>query len=175
MNNLKTPKNNLNSKIIIGIDAGTTRVGFAILKIKNNSKPKLIEYGLMPIKSNNLTQKIREIYNFTKSLLKKYKPHNVIIERMYYYLNKKTSFEVTQAIGVINLACSQSKTPILFINPSQVKKIITSKGNANKNEIQQKVLSIFKIKDKPIDDITDAIAIALSYTKLNNNHTKSVE
>ncbi len=163
-------------EIVIGIDAGTTRVGFAILKKTNKKKlePKLIEYGLMPINSNEQSKRIKEIYEYTKKLIKKYKPQTVIVERLYYYMNKKTAFEVSQAIGVINLACTQNKIPLFLINPSQVKKIITNKGNANKKEIQEEILNFFngqiKMEKKTIiDDITDAIAIALSFLKINKN------
>lgn len=156
------------SEIIIGIDAGTTRVGFAVIK-NCNLTPLLIEYGLMPIKTTQHNLRIKEIYEYTRKLIKKHKPQIVVIERMYYHLNRKTSFEVTQAVGVINLACTQLKTPLFFITPTQVKKIITNKGNAKKIEIQQKIINTFKIKEKKIiDDITDAIAIALSFIKINN-------
>lgn len=161
---------------VIGIDAGTTRVGFAILKKTNKKKPKpkLIEYGLMPINSNEQSKRIKEIYEYTKKLIKKHKPQTVIVERLYYYMNKKTAFEVSQAIGVISLACTQNKIPLFLINPSQVKKIITNKGNANKKEIQEEILNFFngqiKMEKKTIiDDITDAIAIALSFLKINKN------
>lgn len=159
---------------VLGIDAGTTRVGFAILNY-SNSKPHLIHYGLLPIKSNNHNTRIKQIYDQIKKIIKKYNPQVVVLERMYYYLNRKTAFEVSQAIGVINLACTQLKIPTFFVTPTQVKKNITNKGTANKKEIQTAIFNLFNInnqknhkKKQIIDDITDAIAIALSYIKINN-------
>lgn len=158
--------------IVLGIDAGTTRVGFAIIQnLSNINKINLLEYGLFPVKSNIHQTRIKQIYQYTKKLIKKYNPNAVVIERMYYYLNKKTAFEVSQAVGVITLACCQLNTPLFLINPTQVKKIITNKGNANKKQIQEQIKDIFKNQLKSsknlIDDITDAIAIALSYIKIN--------
>ncbi|MCS7243595.1 MAG: crossover junction endodeoxyribonuclease RuvC [Candidatus Calescibacterium sp.] len=170
----KSNSNNLNRKSpsqkILGIDAGTTRVGFAILENQKKQKTKIIKYGLMPVNSQQHNLRIKQIYEYTKKLIKKYKPQTVVIERLYYYLNRKTAFEVSQAIGVINLACTQLNTPLFLINPTQVKKVIANKGNANKKEIQQEILCKFNgqiEKKQIIDDITDAIAIALSFIKLN--------
>jgi len=176
--NIKTIQNKKNN-YILGIDAGTTRIGFAIILIpKNNgnsfNSTKIIDYGLMPITSTNHQQRIKQIYNFTSKLLRKYNPQKVIMERLYFHLNKKTAFEVSQAIGVINLACSQKNVPSYLITPTEVKKLITQKGNANKKEIINFITKNFKIKTKIIDDIADAIAIALAYIKkiniLENNN-----
>ncbi|MCS7165033.1 MAG: crossover junction endodeoxyribonuclease RuvC [Candidatus Calescibacterium sp.] len=161
-----------NGLTIIGIDAGTTRVGFAVLKKHKKQEIKIIQYGLMPIKSKEHDLRIKQIYEYTRKLIKKYKPTTVVVERLYYHLNRKTAFEVSQAIGVINLACTQLDTSLSLINPTQVKKIITNKGNANKKEIQNQIISKFngQIKnDKKslIDDVTDAIAIALSFIMIN--------
>lgn len=158
--------------IIIGIDAGTTRVGFAVLKKQEKQKAKILKYGLMPVNSKEHNLRIKEIYEYTKKLIKKYKPTTVVIERLYYYLNRKTAFEVSQAIGVINLACTQLNTPLFLINPTQVKKVIVNKGNANKKEIQEEIINKFngqikKNKKSLIDDITDAIAIAFSFIIIN--------
>ncbi|MFN3477810.1 MAG: crossover junction endodeoxyribonuclease RuvC [bacterium] len=166
--NSKTKEKLKKNSTVIGIDAGTARVGFAILTL-NKIKPKLIEYGLIPINETQHNLRLKKIYEYIKKLIKKYKPQSVVTERMYYYLNRKTSFEVSQAIGVINLACTELKTSLSFVNPTQVKKIITNKGNANKSEIQEKIISTFKLKEKPIDDVTDAIAIAFAHTKINNH------
>jgi len=126
----------------------------------------------MPINSQIHQNRIKQIYKFTLKLIKEYSPQKVVIERLYFHLNKKTAFEVSQAIGVITLACSQKNIPTYLITPKEVKKIITQTGKANKKDIINFITQKFQIKNKIIDDIADAIAIALSYIKKNKQNSE---
>jgi Holliday junction resolvasome RuvABC endonuclease subunit len=81
--------------------------------------------------------------------------------------------EVSQAVGVITLASALNNVFIDYITPTQVKLIVANNGKATKQEIAQKVKSFFDIQDKLIDDITDAIAIALAFVikEYSNNNS----
>lgn len=158
-------------ELIIGVDAGTTRVGYSILSIyksksKNlsqNSKIKLISFGLLNITETEHHLRLKQIYKEFIKLLKKYKPKKVIIEKLYFNLNAKTAMEVSQAVGVITLACVLNNVFVDYLTPTQVKSIITSNGKATKQDIAQKIKQFFNIQEKLIDDITDAIAISLAF------------
>jgi crossover junction endodeoxyribonuclease RuvC len=172
--------NKKKEEIIIGIDAGTTRIGYSILSVyKKKSKNfsiSLISFGLLDITEVEHHLRLKQIYKEFNKLLKKYKPNKVIVERLYFNLNAKTAMEVSQAIGVIILASVLNNVFIDYITPTQVKSIITTNGKATKQEIAQKVKSFFDIQDKLIDDITDAIAIALAfvikeYSNNSNNNS----
>jgi crossover junction endodeoxyribonuclease RuvC len=154
-------------EIIIGIDAGTARIGYSILSINkkkfNNSKIKLISFGLLNITEIEHNLRLKQIYKEFTKLIKKYKPNKVIIERLYFNLNAKTAMEVSQAVGVITLVCTLNKVLVDYITPTQVKSIITNNGKATKKEIADKIKNFFNIEQKLIDDVTDAIAIALAF------------
>ncbi len=158
-------------EIIIGIDAGTTRVGYSVLSIYKNksknlsqdSKIKLISFGLLNINETEHHLRLKQIYTEFNKLIKKYKPKKVIIERLYFNLNAKTAMEVSQAVGVITLACTFNNVFVDYLTPTQVKSIITNNGKATKQDIAQKIKQFFNIQEKLIDDITDAIAISLAF------------
>jgi crossover junction endodeoxyribonuclease RuvC len=62
------------------------------------------------------------------------------------------------------LTASQANIPTFDYTPLQVKLAITGYGKADKNQVQQMVKNILKLKEIPKpDDAADALAIALTH------------
>jgi crossover junction endodeoxyribonuclease RuvC len=151
-----------NQKRILGIDPGTTIVGYAVLE-KKDSKPNLIEHGTIQTEPNiPIEDKLEEIYCDIIKIIETHKPTLIAIESLFFCNNAKTAIDVGQARGVILLAAKQKKLPILNFTPLQVKCQIVGNGNAKKEQVQKMVQAILKLESLPMqDDAADAIAIAM--------------
>jgi len=151
--------------IILGIDPGTINCGYAILQVENK-KPKLIEAGLIKMKSRVLQEQILEFIEAFDLIITKHKIDEVAIEDMFYAFNPKSVIKLAQFRGAISLKVLLEFGNFFEYTPLQVKKAVTGNGKAKKEQVAFMVKRILSIK-KEIKtlDITDSIAVALTHVQ----------
>ena len=147
--------------IIIGIDPGTTQIGFGIIRNEGN-RFEVLDYGII---KNPGKDKLLDYKNTSKNLsklIKKYKPDISSVERLFFFKNKKTVMSVGEMRGVIMLTLANNNLPVLEFTPMQVKQTVSGHGRADKGQVQRMVRLILGIRNeiKP-DDAADALAIAI--------------
>lgn len=151
--------------IYLGIDPGTATTGFGVIRKTPNSKQEyeILDFGVIETKKTDSDAKRLEILHTDLSaIIKKHSPHSVGIEKLFFAKNQTTAMTVSQARGVVLLACSQNALPILEFTPLQVKNTLCGYGKADKKQVQKMVQQTFKLKHLPKpDDAADALAIAL--------------
>ncbi len=151
--------------IILGIDPGTAKVGYGVIrKAKNkNSKLKVVNYGCITT-SPDLSDgdRLKIINDELNKLIKKYKPDIMSVESLYFFKNWKTAMPVSQAKGVILLTAAKKKIPVCEVTPLEVKMTIVGYGRADKKQMQKMVERTLNLK-KPLksDDAADALGIAI--------------
>ena len=150
--------------VILGIDPGFARVGWAVLKVQN-SVFKIQNYGCIETSRDIASQeRLADVYRQVCVFIKKYKPDILAIEELFFTSNAKTAFKVGEARGVIILAGALQKIPVFSYTPLQVKIAVTGYGNADKSQVGKMIKAILKLKELPkLDDTVDAIAVALTH------------
>ncbi len=153
---------------ILGIDPGTRNCGYAVLE-KNGRNIKLIEAGLIKIKTKILQEQICEMTEGLDLIFKKHSIDEVSIEDMFYAFNPKTVIKLAQFRGAISLKILQEFGNFSEYTPLQVKQAVTGNGKATKEQVAFMVKRLLGIKKeiKPLD-ITDAIAIAITHSQRIN-------
>jgi len=155
--------------IILGIDPGTTRIGFGV--ISETSEPgkgkvlKLVDYGIIEGKSNEeLSKSICENCKNLSKIIKKYKPDIAGIEKIFFSKNVKTGIAVAQNRGALILELAKANIKIKELSPSEIKSLVTGYGMADKKAVSKMASTILGIKDglKGYDDASDAVAIAIA-------------
>lgn len=161
---------------ILGIDPGTINCGYAIIENVNNSKgsnkPKLVEAGLIKIKSRVLQDQIMEFVEGIDIILKNHDISEVAIEDMFFAHNPKSVIKLAQFRGAISLKILLEHGNFAEYTPLQVKKAVTGNGKAAKEQVAFMVKRLLNIKQeiKPLD-ITDAIAVAMTHFQRVNLKT----
>lgn len=148
---------------ILGIDPGSRNCGYAIIE-KTARKTALIEAGLIKIKPNSLQYQITELCEGLDVIFKTHKFDEVAIEDIFFAHNPKTVLKLAQFRGALSLKILQIHGEFAEYTPLQVKKAVTGKAKAQKEQVAfmvKKMLGITR-EIKPLD-ITDAIAIALTH------------
>lgn len=146
---------------IIGIDPGTRRIGYGIVR-KENADVHFVAAGILAIESGDDITALAETRDGVLSLIKKHRPDAMAIERLYFAKNQKTALAVAQARGVILLSACEQGLPIHEYTPNEVKLGISGYGFADKKAMLKMVRLILKKPDlKVIDDASDALAIAI--------------
>jgi crossover junction endodeoxyribonuclease RuvC len=167
---------------VLGIDPGYAIIGFSILEVEdsNNDKIevtknislnkyqyqdiKLISYGIINTDPDKTyIERLKEISENFLSLIKRYKPDILAIEKLFYFKNKKTIMHVSEVRGALILLAIQNGIEVYEYTPLQIKLAITSYGRATKQQIQMMIKKIFNLDEVPYpDDAADAIACALT-------------
>ena len=150
---------------ILGIDPGTRNCGYAIVE-KNGNSVRLLEAGLIKIKTKILQEQIVEMTEGFDLIFAKHEINEVSIEDMFYAFNPKTVIKLAQFRGAISLKILQKFGNFAEYTPLQVKQAVTGNGKATKEQVAFMVKRLKKKKKeiKPLD-ITDAIAIALTHAR----------
>lgn len=149
---------------ILGIDPGTRNCGYAIIQKFGNRK-SLVEAGLIKIKQDDLQFQITQLCEGLDLIFKTHKIDAVAIEDIFFAYNPKTVLKLAQFRGALMLKILQIHGEFAQYTPLQIKKAVTGKGKATKEQVSfmvKKMLGITK-EIKPLD-ITDAIAIALTHS-----------
>lgn len=159
--------------IILWIDPGTTTVGFALIK-KEKTKIELLDYWVFKTTPKiDISLKLLEIWSDINSLIQKYNPTILSVEKLFFQTNVKTAIDVSQARWVIIYESIKSNLKIQEYTPLQVKKAITNNWKANKLQLQNAIKIIFWMQSIPKpDDAADAIWLAymwaLNSIQINN-------
>lgn len=152
---------------ILGIDPGTINCGYAVLEIVTNVKrPKLVEAGLIKIKSRILQEQIVELIEGLDIILANHEISEVAIEDIFFAYNPKSVIKLAQFRGALSLKVLQDLGNFSEYTPLQVKKAVVGNGKASKEQVAFMVKRLLGIKQeiKPLD-ITDAIAVALTHSQ----------
>ncbi len=155
--------------IILGIDPGFARIGYGIIK-KEKSRIAVIDFGCITTeKEQSFPERLVQISNDTKKLVKKNKPDCCAIESLFFFKNSKTALAVAAARGVLTCTIKKEKVPVFEYTPLQIKQAATGYGKADKSQIMSMVKQILNIQTSiKLDDTSDALAIALCHANSLN-------
>lgn len=151
--------------IILSIDPGVERLGFAILTKKKDATIACLESStIITSQSFSQTERIGVIYSELDVVCQKFRPNQIVLERLFFAKNVKTAIAVAQVQGVIHLLGSQRGIPVSEIAPNAIKAAVTGYGMADKIAIKKMVdLQVELLKKKRLDDEYDAIACGFAY------------
>ena len=149
--------------IILGIDPGTTTIGYGIISSRTREIFEALDYGIITTqKASSESERLEVLAEDIEILIKKYRPERIGVEKLFFTKNQKTAMSVSQSRGVVLLIAQKNKVPAYEFTPLQVKNIICGYGKAEKSQVQFMVQKTFKLKTIPKpDDAADALAIAL--------------
>lgn len=151
--------------IILGIDPGTRNCGYALISLEGQ-KMKLVEAGLIKIKSEGLQHQIPQVAEAIEQLFSLHKIEEVAMEDIFYAHNPKTVLKLAQFRGAIMLKLLQEHGEFSEYTALQVKRALTGKAKAAKEQVAFMVKQILGITKeiKPLD-ITDAMAVAITHAQ----------
>ncbi|MFD0932624.1 crossover junction endodeoxyribonuclease RuvC [Psychroflexus salinarum] len=151
-------------RIILGIDPGTTIMGFGVIEIENK-KMKFVQLNeLMLKKYDDHYTKLKLIFERTIELIDTYHPDEIAIEAPFFGKNVQSMLKLGRAQGVAMAAGLSRQIPITEYLPKKIKMAITGNGNASKEQVAKMLQQMLKIKELPKNlDSTDGLAAAVCH------------
>lgn len=151
-------------KIILGIDPGTTIMGFGIIRVvgKEMHFVQMNELKLSRLKDPYL--KLKQIFERTIELIETHQPDEIAIEAPFYGKNVQSMLKLGRAQGVAMAAGLSRQIPITEYLPKKIKMAITGNGNASKEQVARMLQQLLALKELPKNlDSTDGLAAAVCH------------
>jgi crossover junction endodeoxyribonuclease RuvC len=151
-------------KIILGIDPGTSIMGYGIIR-GGKQKPELLALGVIELnKFKDHYVKIRRIFERTIQLIEQYHPDELAIEAPFYGKNVQSMLKLGRAQGAAISAALYRDLPIFEYAPKKIKMAITGQGNASKEQVAGILQNLLAIAELPKNlDATDGLAAAVCH------------
>lgn len=151
-------------KIILGIDPGTTIMGFGLIKVVDKKMEFLQMNELLLSKYKDPYTKLKLIFERTIDMIDQYHPDEIAIEAPFFGKNVQSMLKLGRAQGVAMAAGLSRQIPITEYLPKKIKMAITGNGNASKEQVAKMLRSTLNLKSLPKNlDSTDGLAAAVCH------------
>lgn len=149
---------------ILGVDPGTTTLGFALIEVKQK-KLSMLEMGVIHLhKLSDQHQKLKRIFIRLQAIIDTYHPQEMAIEAPFYGKNVQSMLKLGRAQGVAMAAAITKDVQITEYSPKKIKQSVTGNGNAAKEQVAAMLSNILKVDfgDHYLD-ASDALAAAVCH------------
>ncbi len=151
-------------RIILGIDPGTTIMGFGLIRVVNKKMEFIQLNELLLAKYEDRYTRLRLIFERTIELIETHLPDEIAIEAPFLGKNPQSMLKLGRAQGVAMAAALSRGIPVTEYEPKKIKMAITGNGNASKEQVAKMLQQLLGIKELPKNlDSTDGLAAAVCH------------
>lgn len=157
--------------LILGIDPGLAITGYGLVEEKGNSFSRVASGCIRTSRDTAPAVRLEEIFESVQSMIKRYRPGAMAVEKLFFCKNVRTALQVGEARGTIILAAAKNNLALFEYTPLQVKQAVAGYGGAGKAQVQNMVQMLLRLSERPrVDDEADALAIALCHLQHRRYH-----
>lgn len=154
----------MNERLILGIDPGIGRLGYAVVSVQGAALRLLACDVISTPARQAYSQRLLHVYDQLVAIITQYQPREAAMESLFFGHNVSTAIPVAQVRGVALLALVQQGIAIADYTPSEVKLAVTGYGAAKKAQVGDMVRRLLHLSSIPQpDDAADAAAIAICH------------
>jgi len=148
----------------VGIDPGLRLTGYACVDLRPGGiDPVLVEAGVIRLRADrSISSRLRTLHEELGALFDEVRPECVAVESVFANsAHVRTAIVMGHGRGVVLLAAALRDILLVELAPAEVKKALTGRGQASKQQMQRAVMQQFGLRAVPEPpDVADAIAIA---------------
>lgn len=150
--------------IILGVDPGLNHTGYGLVEMQEE-KIRALDYGCIDNKiDDSLPEKIKKTHFELCDIIKKFSPHELVIEEIFFSKNTRSAINVGKVFGAVTLTAMLVGIDFFVYTPLQVKQAVVGYGRATKYQVQEMVkvlLSLTAIPDS--EHAADALAVVICH------------
>lgn len=155
--------------IILGIDPGSRKAGYALIDVQGKKISYLASGVLKYDHVDEFLERLGMIYQTCDELMSRYQPDEVSVEALIYVKSVDALSKLAQARGAMIAAFSRTRLGKIYeYAPNAVKSSVTGHGHADKDAIDKAMRMMFGKLTFKTSDESDALAIAVCHA-LNRN------
>ena len=158
---------------VLAIDTGYGRCGMAVVEkngtstalgVNGNKEILLYSACVETSAKADFAMRLAMVVSECSSLLSKYKPDCVAIEKLYVTKNQKTAMRVAEVRGALINCATNYGVEVFEYTPGEVKSAAGGWGGADKKQMATMLHALMRIeKEIKYDDEYDAIAIGITH------------
>jgi crossover junction endodeoxyribonuclease RuvC len=146
-----------------------------VIDLGKSRKTTLVYVGVIQsLKTAELDTRIGAIGTELETLISKFKPDVIAIERVFSQQNLSSVMGTAQVAGVAIFLAHKYKIPMAMHTPTEVKAAVTGSGRAGKVQVGAMVAKVLGLDQVPKPaDAADALAIAICQGYRGSNSSAS--
>jgi crossover junction endodeoxyribonuclease RuvC len=147
--------------IAIGIDPGTVCTGYGVVRKDGSRLTRLASGTISTNQKTSMEQRLLTIAEGIELVVTTYGPDISAVEDIFVGKNVKSTIKLGQARGAILVTLAKLDLPVTSFPPALIKRSVVGSGRAAKAQIQQVVMAILGMSEKPQEDEADGLAVAI--------------
>ena len=154
--------------VILGIDPGLNITGYGAISVEGHQIQLLIAGDVRPPHAQPLPQRLAFLHNALSQLVAHQHPQVIVLETIFTHERYVgTAAMMAHARGVACLVAQQHGVMLAEYSPARVKKAVTGRGAASKDQVARMVAQWLGVHDPSWSfDATDALALALAHAHM---------
>lgn len=153
---------------ILGVDPGSRLTGYGCVDLVGNTI-RHVTHGTLRLSNTGgkatipLEVRLLSIYEGLGEVIRDYKPDVLSVERVFFAKNAVSALKLGQARGAVILTGMIHGLKISEYSASEVKRLVTGHGQADKDQVARMLQFIFGKQDFDTSDASDGLALAISH------------
>jgi len=147
---------------ILGIDPGLRVTGFGVIE-KHGNKLHYVASGVIKTADADLPQRLGTIFEGISTLIREYAPQQSAIEKVFVNVNPQSTLLLGQARGAAICGLVAGGVPVAEYTALQLKQAVVGYGRATKEQMQDMVMRLLTLSDRPGTDAADALGMAICH------------
>ncbi len=149
--------------VILGIDPGFGRLGYAVIET-SGAETKVIECECLETSAKlEYEKRLVLVADKIKNLISRYRPEVMAIEKIFFAANQKTALKIAEVRGILIYLAAINGISVAEYTPLQVKMALCGYGRASKEQVQKMLKNLLQLESLPkLDDASDALAVGFT-------------
>ncbi len=158
---------------IVGIDPGLANLGWGCIHV-TETELQHVAHGVIKTHSSDvLAVRLLAIDEKFASIIERYRPDVVSLERQFFVKNVTNGLLVAHVLGLLLIQCARQRIECVEYTPRIIKQTITGQSTSSKKTVESFVAIQLGIEGISIDHCSDALGAAIShYRHLHNIHLR---
>jgi crossover junction endodeoxyribonuclease RuvC len=146
---------------ILGLDPGSRRTGYGVIECGPSRQTQLAN-GCIVAGTGELPGRLRCIFEGVQSLIERFKPDEIAVERVFLNRNVDSALKLGHARGAA-LCAVPDKMPVFEYAPRAIKLAVVGFGGAEKEQVTHMIRALLGVEGRLPPDASDALAVALCH------------
>jgi len=150
---------------ILGVDPGSRVLGYGVVEIRGRDC-RYVECGVLTAgRDPRMERRLAEIARGLGEVIGELAPRVIAVEDVFTHANPRSALALAQARGVVLAVAGMAGITVHSYAPAVVKKTVTGRGRASKEQIARMVQVLIGLRRPPQADAADALAVALTHAR----------
>lgn len=155
---------------VLGVDPGTWTTGIGVVQEERGGITP-VHYETLAFRRtsprdgmrNGLAGRLKAIYDGLVEVIKIFQPDVMSLESVFFNKDFSAAVRIGEVRAVAMLAASHFHVEVAEYAPAVVKKAVVGNGQASKAQIQYMVKQLLHLRESPVQDAADALAVAICH------------